>query len=66
LENRARKAAKAAGKSVSGWIADQVVRQLDDTWPKGVLEAAGAVPDFPEVAELRRGYGPDTRREEME
>ena len=57
VENRARKAAKASGKSVSRWIADELVHTLKDTWPKGVLDAAGALPDFPSLEEIRKGYG---------
>lgn len=63
LEKKARKAAKAKGKSVSRWIADQVVGTLEDTWPKGVLDAAGALPDFPGLQEIRKGYGKDAPRE---
>ncbi len=66
LETKARKAAKADGKSVSRWIAERVVQSLEDTWPQSVLDAAGAVPGFPDVAELRRGYGADARREPIE
>ena len=66
LENKARRAAKAKGKSVSRWIADQVVHSLDDTWPKGVLDAAGAFRDFPSLEEIRKGYGPDAPRESLE
>lgn len=66
VESRARKAAKAKGKSVSRWIADQVVRSAEETWPKGVLEAAGALGDFPSVKEIRKGYGKDAARESWE
>jgi hypothetical protein len=66
IENKARKAAKAKGKSVSRWIADQVVRTLQDTWPTGVLDAAGAFPEFPSLDEIRRGYGKDAPRCSME
>lgn len=63
VEKKAREAAKSESKSVSRWIADQLVHHLDDAWPKEVLEAAGAIPDFPDLDELRRGYGPDSPRE---
>ncbi len=66
LENRARKAAKAKRKSVSRWIADQVAGTLEDTWPKSVLDAAGALPDFPSLKEIRRGYGRDVPREHID
>jgi hypothetical protein len=66
VENKARKVAKAKGKSVSRWIADQVVHSLEDTWPKGVLDAAGAFRDFPSLEEIRKGYGRDASREPLE
>jgi hypothetical protein len=63
IENKARKAAKAKGTSVSRWIAQRVSDSLNNAWPKGVLDAAGAFPDFPSVEEIRKGYGKDSRRE---
>lgn len=65
VENKARKAAKAKGETVGRWIADQVSQAVDDTWPKSVLDAAGALPDFPGLEEIRKGYGQDTRRERL-
>ena len=52
--------------SISRWIADQVLKSLENTWPPGVLEAAGAFPDFPAVEDLRKGYGEDASRESVE
>jgi hypothetical protein len=52
--------------SVSRWLAGEVVRKLDDAWPRSVLDAAGAIPDFPELAEIRKGYGKDAARESMD
>jgi len=66
LESKARQAAKANGKSVSRWIAEQVVQSLEDAWPQSVLDAAGAIPDFPDTTALRRGYGPDAPREPID
>ena len=66
IENKARKAAKAKRKSVSRWIADQITHSLQDTWPQGVLNAAGALPDFPSLEEIRKGYGQDAHRESLE
>ena len=63
LESQARKAAKAHRQPVSRWIADQLVRSLKHDWPKGVLDAAGALPDFPDLRTIRKGYGKDTPRE---
>ncbi len=65
LEDQARKAAKAERKSVSRWIADQVVQQLEHAWPRGVLDAAGAIPDFPTLEEIRKSYGADMPRESV-
>ena len=65
-EDQARRAAKTKGQSVSRWIADQISRSLTDAWPKGVLSAAGAWPDFPELRQIRKGYGRDTVREAVE
>jgi hypothetical protein len=65
VENKARKAAKAKGTSVSRWIAERVVNAVEDTWPKGVLDAAGAVTDFPGVEEIRAGYGKDASRKPL-
>jgi hypothetical protein len=66
VEHKARKAAKANGQSVSRWIADQVLHHLSEVWPKGVLDAAGALPDFPSLEEIRRGYGDDVPRGSLE
>ena len=65
LEAKARRAAKAKKLSVSRWIAEELSRGLEETWPAAVLEAAGAVPDFPDVDEIRRDYGRDARRERL-
>ncbi len=65
LEAKARKAAKARREPVSRWIASQVEQSLSDTWPKGVLDAAGALPEFPNPEEIRKGYGKDAAREPM-
>jgi hypothetical protein len=62
IETKARKAAKAKGTSVSRWIAERVVDTLEDAWPKSVIDAAGAVADFPDVKEVRTGYGKDSSR----
>jgi hypothetical protein len=66
LEKQARKAAKAQRKPVSRWIADQLVQTLDNRWPKGVLDAAGALPDFPDLQTIRKGYGRDVGRESLD
>ena len=65
VESKARKAAKAKGKSVSRWIADEVLHSLDDAWPKAVLDAAGALPGFPSLKEIRARSGRDIPREPL-
>jgi hypothetical protein len=65
IENKARKAAKAKGTSVSRWIAERVVDTLEHAWSKDVLDAAGAVADFPGVEEIRAGYGKDAARKPL-
>ncbi len=65
IENKARKAAKTKGASVSRWIAEQVVNSLEDSWPQSVLDAAGAFPKFPSVEEIRKGHGKDATRETL-
>jgi hypothetical protein len=65
IENKARKAAKAKGTSVSRWIAERVVDTLEDAWPKSVLDAAGALPGFPGVEEIRTGSGKDATRKPL-
>ena len=57
IEKKARTAAKADGKSVSRWIADQLVQHLDDTWSQAVLDAAGSIPDFPDLESFERATG---------
>jgi hypothetical protein len=63
LETQARKAAALRGTSLGRWIADQVAEKVNNTWPPEVLAALGSFPDFPEIAELRAGYGKDASRE---
>ena len=65
IEKRARMAAKAKRSSVSRWIAEQPAGRLEDAWPDGVLNAAGAIPDFPSLKEIRKGYGRDAHRESL-
>jgi len=66
VESKARKAAKAQKKSVSRWIADQIKHNVTKSLPQAWIDAAGAFPDFPDVAELRRGYGEDAGRESLD
>lgn len=65
-EARARQAAKARGTTIGRWIADQVSEKVDKTWPPEVLAAIGSFPDFPDLKEIREGYGKDVRREQLD
>jgi hypothetical protein len=66
VEAQARKAAKVQGTSLGRWIAEQVVEKVRDTWPPEVLAVIGSFPDFPDLAELRSGYGTDAPREPLD
>ncbi|HXB69323.1 MAG TPA: hypothetical protein VNY05_13825 [Candidatus Acidoferrales bacterium] len=66
VEKKVRKVAKAQKMSVSHWIADQVKDKVAKSLPQSWIDAAGAFPDFPEVDELRKGYGKDAPRESLD
>ena len=66
VEQRVRKAARAARESVSKWVADRVVSAVETSWPPEFLALAGAFPDFPDAVELRTGYGDDVPRETLD
>ncbi len=65
VEQRVRKAAKAAKVSVSKWVADRVTKSVETSWPPEFLSLAGTFPDFPEAGELRKGYAQDAPRESL-
>lgn len=56
-------AAKAAGLSVSRWLAGLVREKIASTWPPEVLAAAGTWQDLPDLTELRADWVPDLPRE---
>lgn len=62
VEQRVRKAAKAAKVSISKWVANRVTNSVDTSWPQEFLSLAGTFPDFPEASELRKGYAKDLPR----
>jgi hypothetical protein len=64
-KDRMRRAAKSAGLSQSRWLAELVRKGVAREWPAAVRELAGAWPDFPEAAELRRESGREIRRERL-
>ena len=66
VERRVRKAAKAARLSTSKWIAEQVTKEVETSWPPEFLALAGAFLEFPSADELRKGYGEDVPRESLD
>ena len=66
VEQRVRKAAQASKVSVSKWVADRVTKSVETSWPPEFLALAGAFPDFPDADELRKGYGEDVPRENLD
>lgn len=66
-EKQAKNAARAAGLSVSRWIAIVVKDRTQTEWPPEVARLAGAWSDFPSVADLRKkGHGAsDATREKL-
>jgi hypothetical protein len=56
---------KAAGGSKSQWIADAIRMRVNKEWPASVRALAGAWPDFPAAAEIRRSRPADVRRERL-
>jgi len=60
---KVREAAAGEGVSRSRWVAKLIERELVSSWPAAVRELAGAWPDFPSAAELRRSAAEDLPRE---
>jgi len=63
---KARAAALAAGISYSRWVSDLIRAKTLDEWPSSVRALAGAIPEFPELAELRSNQSEDIRRENLD
>jgi hypothetical protein len=55
VEAAARKQAKRSGLSLGRWVAQEIVRKLDNNWPPEFTALAGSCPDFPDVHKLRSG-----------
>lgn len=60
---RMRRAAEAAGMSLSKWVASMVIEKTANQWPDEVLALAGAWNDFPSLEEIRAGAREDALRE---
>ncbi len=52
--------------SVSKWVAERVIQSIETSWSPEFLALAGAFPDLPDAAELRKGYGKDVPRESVD
>ena len=65
VEKKVRFAAKKEGLSINKWIALKVAGTVSDHWPEAVLKAAGALPDFPDLEELRSGCAVDSQRDSV-
>ena len=63
---KARAAAVAAGVSYSRWVSDLIRAKTLDEWPSAVRALAGAMSEFPELAELRSNQSQDIRRENLD
>ena len=61
--DRVRHAAKAAGMSLSRWVATVVTEKTADQWSDDVLALAGTWKDFPSLDEIRASGGADAPRE---
>ncbi len=62
----ARRLAKKENLTISRWVAALIAKHMRSGTPPGILAAAGAIPEFPSIEELRAGYGSDAEREMME
>ena len=58
---------KGSGESTSKWIADAVRKRARSEWPADILSLFGSWKDedFPDLDELRKGYGDDVPREDF-
>jgi hypothetical protein len=65
VEKRVREAAKAAGTSLSKWVAERVAESVETSWPPEFMSLAGRFPDLPEASELRHDGGLDVPRETL-
>lgn len=65
IEHRVRNAAKRQKVTLNKWITEQITKAVKDKLPESFLQAAGAIPDFPSLEEIRSGYGEDAPREAL-
>jgi hypothetical protein len=62
-EVRMKEAARAAGMSLSRWVAELIRARTATQWPESVRRLAGAWSDLPTAESLRQGQGEDVPRE---
>ncbi len=66
VEKAVRRVARKENLTVSRWVAALISREMQGRPAQGVVNAAGSIPDFPSLEEIRAGYAPDAERESME
>jgi hypothetical protein len=64
-EIKVKRAAKAAGLSVSRWVANLIRERTADQWPDSVREMMGSWPDVPTADDLRENLPADVPREPL-
>jgi hypothetical protein len=64
-EIKVKRAAKAAGLSVSRWVANLIRERTADQWPDSVREMMGSWPDAPTADDLRENLPADIPREPL-
>jgi|HubBroStandDraft_3_1064219.scaffolds.fasta_scaffold04650_4 hypothetical protein len=65
-EERMKAAAKAAGTSLSQWVATLIRERTSLEWPASIARLAGAwSDDFPTLEEIREGADDDPVREPL-
>ena len=64
-ETLVRAAARSSGLSQSKWIAEALRARVHEAWPASVAALAGAWPDFPTAAQLRKRRASDAAREPL-
>jgi hypothetical protein len=62
IEQRARASARAAGVSLSKWVAGRIARRARGEWPESVRVLAGAWGDLPSSGRIRRTGAKDVPR----
>ena len=66
-QNKARRAAKRDGKSLSGWARERLGKAADEgqTWPSGYFDLMGCLGDSALEAPPELSHGDDAARESL-